>query len=152
MRFQRPKQLAWLHRRGSCGLVCLLAGLGLASPAAPAAEEVLHTISFPDNKEQIIIVRSVFPVSAPVTELVMPNWTPGSYLVREFARNLDSITVTDSTGAPLEVSKVAKDRWHGWVSTEWPGPGRVTRRTRSASSLKARSMASNFSATKVWRG
>jgi predicted metalloprotease with PDZ domain len=48
-----------------------------------AAEEVLHTLSFPDNKEQIIIVRSVFPVSAPVTELVMPNWTPGSYLIRD---------------------------------------------------------------------
>lgn len=70
-----------------------------------------HTISFPANKEQLILVRSEFPVSAPVTDLIMPNWTPGSYLIREHAANVNRISATSSNGAALSMRKISKDRW-----------------------------------------
>lgn len=93
------------------GLICVLAGLMLFSQALPAADEVRHTLSFPPGEEQVFRVRSEFPVSAAVTELSMPNWTPGSYLIRDFAANVNSISATSTEGAPLSLQKIRKDSW-----------------------------------------
>ncbi len=41
----------------------------------------------------------------------LPVWTPGSYLVREFARNIDYFEVTDQKGNALEWNKVKKNAW-----------------------------------------
>jgi predicted metalloprotease with PDZ domain len=41
----------------------------------------------------------------------MPVWTPGSYLVREFARNVEEFSAVDGSGAPLEWSKISKNLW-----------------------------------------
>jgi len=76
-----------------------------------AANEVRHTLSYPKDRQQLIRVRSEFPVSAPLTELIMPNWTPGSYLIREFAANVDSVSATSEDGLALQVRKISKDRW-----------------------------------------
>ncbi len=58
-----------------------------------------------------MLVRSEFPVSMPVTELIMPNWTPGSYLIREYAANVDRISALAEDGLALQVQKISKDRW-----------------------------------------
>lgn len=96
---------AWLQ------LSCCLVVLGLCSNTSRASGEVSHSVSFPDDREQIILVRSEFPVSAPVTELIMPSWTPGSYLMREFAANVNRITARSDDGSPLSLRKTRKDRW-----------------------------------------
>ena len=83
----------------------------MLSQTSQAAGEVSHTISFPADKEQLILVRSKFPVSTPVTELVMPNWTPGSYLIREYASNVNRISATSADGVELTLRKISKDRW-----------------------------------------
>lgn len=57
------------------------------------------------------MVRSEFPVSAPMTELTMPNWTPGSYLIREYAANVNRISAASADGTPLFIRKVSKDSW-----------------------------------------
>jgi predicted metalloprotease with PDZ domain len=93
------------------GLTVLLAGSCLLSQAVLAAGEVRHTVSFPPGKEQVFHVRSVFPASAPVTELHMPNWTPGSYLIRDFAANVNRISAKSADGAPLSLLKTSKDSW-----------------------------------------
>ncbi|NOR20485.1 MAG: hypothetical protein GQ538_10415 [Xanthomonadales bacterium] len=76
-----------------------------------AADQVRHTLSYPKNRQQTIMVRSEFPVSGPSTDLIMANWTPGSYRIREYAANLNRISVRDSSGAKLTLQKVSKDRW-----------------------------------------
>ncbi len=76
-----------------------------------AAEPVRHTLSFPQSKQQTILVRSEFPVSEALTELNMPNWTPGSYLMRGFAANVEQLSATSADGKPLAVKKVSRDRW-----------------------------------------
>ncbi len=80
---------------------------GLAQPA----DTVKHTVSFPDDRQQVILVRSEFPVNAMSTELKMPNWTPGSYLIRDFAADVNRLVTTSDSGAVLNVEKVSKDRW-----------------------------------------
>ncbi len=44
-------------------------------------------------------------------ELRMPVWSPGSYLIREYARNVQDVEVTDPKGRPLNVEKVSKNAW-----------------------------------------
>ncbi len=42
--------------------------------------------------------------------LEMPVWTPGSYLVREYSRHVQSLRAESATG-PVGVRKVSKNRW-----------------------------------------
>src|SRR5947209_14408750 len=44
------------------------------------------------------------------TDLVMPVWTPGSYLIREFERNVQDFAA-DVNGRALEWTKINKDTW-----------------------------------------
>lgn len=44
-------------------------------------------------------------------DLRMPVWTPGSYLVREFARHVQSFAASDAAGKALRWRKTAKDTW-----------------------------------------
>ena len=51
-------------------------------------------------------------VNGPQEErLVMPVWTPGSYMVREFARNVQDFAATDAAGQALKWEKTNKDTW-----------------------------------------
>jgi predicted metalloprotease with PDZ domain len=45
------------------------------------------------------------------TRLVMPSWTPGSYLMREFPRNVVTFAAVDGAGRPLPFHKADKNSW-----------------------------------------
>ena len=57
--------------------------------------------------------------------LALPAWTPGSYLVRDYARFLDRLGVTDDQGRPVPAPKLDKQRWSLPAA---PGPLTVTYR------------------------
>jgi hypothetical protein len=44
-------------------------------------------------------------------ELKMPVWTPGSYLVREYARHVQDFGVKDASGRSLGWRKINKNTW-----------------------------------------
>jgi predicted metalloprotease with PDZ domain len=44
-------------------------------------------------------------------ELKMPVWTPGSYLVREYARHVQDFAVKDASGKSLSWRKLNKNTW-----------------------------------------
>jgi predicted metalloprotease with PDZ domain len=44
-------------------------------------------------------------------DLQMPVWTPGSYLVREYARHLQDFRAEDANGQPIPWHKVSKQHW-----------------------------------------
>lgn len=44
-------------------------------------------------------------------DLVMPVWTPGSYMVREFARHVQDFKATDAAGKELSWTKLDKNTW-----------------------------------------
>ncbi len=46
-----------------------------------------------------------------VAEVSMPVWTPGSYLVREYARHVESLMAADAGGNPLVWNKTDKNSW-----------------------------------------
>ncbi|MFN2455786.1 MAG: M61 family metallopeptidase [Pyrinomonadaceae bacterium] len=45
------------------------------------------------------------------TDLLMPVWTPGSYLIREYERHVQDFAATDTTGRALAWSKINKNTW-----------------------------------------
>jgi predicted metalloprotease with PDZ domain len=59
----------------------------------------------------VTVEVSELPADPPDIELVAPVWTPGSYLVREFARLFRGVQATAEDGKVLPVVKVRKNRW-----------------------------------------
>ncbi len=44
-------------------------------------------------------------------DVKMPVWTPGSYLVREYSRHVESVEACDADGVHLAVEKIDKNTW-----------------------------------------
>jgi predicted metalloprotease with PDZ domain len=79
--------------------------------AANAPEPVRYTLRFPKPQTHYLEVTAQIPVGKPQLELYMPVWTPGSYMVREYSRNVEALTATDENGRSLAVKKTRKNRW-----------------------------------------
>lgn len=80
--------------------------------SAQTGDMVRYTVRFPDPQTHYVSVEAILPTAGkPEVEVFMPVWTPGSYLVREYARNLESIAASDPAGKPLAFSKSRKNRW-----------------------------------------
>lgn len=88
-------------------------------PKMPAAEtkavapDISYTVSMPKPWTHLLEVEmrldwSQMPAKA---ELKMPVWTPGSYLVREYARHVQDFDVKDAAGNNLAWSKINKNTW-----------------------------------------
>jgi predicted metalloprotease with PDZ domain len=88
----------------------------LVLPAAPVfaqpLEPVRYTLSFPAPLTHYVEVEATYPTDgqSEIT-LMMPVWTPGSYLVREYSRNVEALSATNSNRARLPVEKTRKNRW-----------------------------------------
>lgn len=78
-------------------------------------QAILFTVSMP--KPQTHLLEVEIQVRREVgnwpTEdvLVMPVWTPGSYLIRDYPRNVQDFAATDRTGVSLEWEKINKNSW-----------------------------------------
>ena len=71
-----------------------------------------YTLSFPAPHTHYVHVRAEVPAAGrDSVELSMAVWTPGSYLVREFSRHVESVTAESPGGIALRVEKTAKNRW-----------------------------------------
>ena len=92
---------------------CLVAGLlALATIArADARDPIRYTLRFPAPQTNYLEVEAVVPTDGRAAiELFMAVWTPGSYLVREYARNVEAVTAS-AAGRALTIEKVLKNRW-----------------------------------------
>jgi predicted metalloprotease with PDZ domain len=73
---------------------------------------VRYRVSFPAPQTHYLSVEAWLPIEAKdEVEVFLPVWTPGSYLVREYSRNIEAISVLDEDGKPLEFAKSRKNRW-----------------------------------------
>jgi predicted metalloprotease with PDZ domain len=128
----KPKYLSAL-RLTLVTLVC--ATIVAAQPqksTAAASPEIAFTVSMAKPHTHMLEVevrikhRTNLP--APAEELlVMPVWTPGSYLVREFARHVQDFAASDDSGRALEWEKTNKNTWRVVTggSRDWRATYRV---------------------------
>lgn len=96
-----------------------------AAPRADASAPLTYTLRFPDAARHYVDVEATYPTGGqPRIELMMAVWTPGSYLVREYARHVEGLELVTPAGpAPV---KSRKNRW----TVETGGAPRVTVRYR----------------------
>jgi len=77
-----------------------------------SALSLIYTLSFPQPHTHLYEVAfAIGNVTSPQIDLVMPTWTPGSYLQREFARNVQDFAARDESGQPLRWEKADKATW-----------------------------------------
>ncbi len=91
-------------------LALALSGAGL--PGAPMPEPISYTLRFPAPQTHYVDVEARVPTEGrPEIELMMAVWTPGSYILREYARTVEEVTAATEQGEPLSVEKTVKNRW-----------------------------------------
>lgn len=60
---------------------------------------------------EIRVKRGAGVEAPPAEVLVMPVWTPGSYVVREFERHVQDFVALDANGGVLQWEKINKNSW-----------------------------------------
>ena len=91
-------------------LKLLLSVFLLAAAAAVAQEPVRYVVQFPEPHTHYLEVEASLPAGTPEVEVFMAVWTPGSYLVREYARHVEGFSA-EAGGQALRWEKTSKNRW-----------------------------------------
>ena len=87
-----------------------------AAMAQSAPEPIRYTLTFQAPQTHYVEVTAIVPTGRrPDVDLMMAVWTPGSYLVREYARNVEGVSAIGADGRVLDVDKSKKNHWR--VST-----------------------------------
>ena len=78
-----------------------------------AVPEITYTVSMSKPWTHLLEVEMRVRWSAMPQDLdlKMPVWTPGSYLVREYARHVQDFAAKDAAGNPLAWQKTSKNTW-----------------------------------------
>ncbi len=97
-------------------LLCVIltaAACGIAAAAAAQTQDpIRYTLSFPRTSNHYIEVEARLPAAGHTDlDVLMPVWTPGSYLVREYSRNVEKVAASAPDGRALSVSKTSKNHW-----------------------------------------
>ncbi|WEJ63746.1 M61 family metallopeptidase [Thiomicrorhabdus lithotrophica] len=73
---------------------------------------IQYRISAFDPKSHYIKVNlTINEPMQPEQKLRLPNWIPGSYLIRDFAKHITSINITSQSGQSIEVNTIDKSNW-----------------------------------------
>jgi len=79
---------------------------------AQSLEPIRYTVSFPALHTHYVEIEASIPTHGrPQIDLMMAVWTPGSYLVREYARHVEALRAADPARVPLRIEKTRKNRW-----------------------------------------
>lgn len=70
-----------------------------------------YRVSMPAPHGHLFHVEVTIDAPGEELALAMPVWTPGSYLVREFARHVEGWSAHDGHGAPLATERLDKHRF-----------------------------------------
>ena len=101
-----------LARHARPALAILLLILAAIPALAQTPEPIRYTVSFPAPHTHYVEIEASVPTEKREhVDLMMPVWTPGSYMVREYARHVEALTAADPARSPLRVEKTRKNRW-----------------------------------------
>ncbi|OGX87604.1 peptidase M61 [Hymenobacter lapidarius] len=106
--FQNSKQL--FCQAALAGL--LATSLPAAAAPVAAVPTLKYTLAMPAPQTHYFEVKMElggFPTD--YTDIKMPVWTPGSYLVREYAKNVEGFEARTASGQALGFEKINKNTW-----------------------------------------
>lgn len=77
-----------------------------------AAPRIHFEVSFSEPQAHYAEIKmEISDLRQDYIDVKMPVWTPGSYLVREYAKHVESVEACDADGAYLAVQKTDKNTW-----------------------------------------
>ncbi|QQT24533.1 M61 family metallopeptidase [Sphingobacterium spiritivorum] len=77
-----------------------------------ANSSIAFQVSFSEPQAHYADIKmSVSNFNQDYIDVKMPVWTPGSYLIREYAKNLESFRAKDADDKPLAFEKLSKNTW-----------------------------------------
>ena len=82
----------------------------MTSSLTTATPAVFYRVEPTDPHNHLFNVTMVVARPAENQELALPVWIPGSYLVREFSKNLQQLTAQQN-GKPVALKQLDKHRW-----------------------------------------
>jgi len=98
-----------IHLTALFSLILLFMDLNI-SQAAPMAQ-ISYTVTFPEAQAHYAdIEMHISNLKQNTLVLKLPVWTPGSYLVREYSKNVESFTA-EANGKPISFNKTRKNWW-----------------------------------------
>ncbi len=81
------------------------------STQAAGGVQINYTITFPEAQAHYAAIEMLISgLHQNTLDLKMPVWTPGSYLIREFEKNIETLNVF-AGGKEISVGKVRKNIW-----------------------------------------
>jgi predicted metalloprotease with PDZ domain len=91
----------------------------------PVPEPIRYLVDLRDRVHHLVHVTLTVPADlADGARLVLPVWTPGSYVVRDYARHVQSIAAVDTDGAEVALTMDSRTSWRLPHGTR--GPVEVT--------------------------
>jgi predicted metalloprotease with PDZ domain len=76
------------------------------------AQEITYKLSAPEPHTHYFEVEMhVKDFKKDQVDFRLPTWTPGSYLIREYARHVEGVSVQDGKGKALNFEKTNKNTW-----------------------------------------
>lgn len=79
---------------------------------AANSPKIEYTISFIEPQAHYVEVEmKISNLKKKEIEIAMPVWAPGSYLVREFSKNIEGLSVSNLSGSNVGFTKIKKNTW-----------------------------------------
>ena len=95
-----------------------------------AQSKIAFDVSFTEPQAHYAEVEmNISGLKAAHIDLKMPVWTPGSYLIREFSKNVEGFKAFGSGGKELSFEKINKNTWR--INTDNSGQVKVSYRVYS---------------------
>lgn len=110
---KRGEASVYIHwnRMNRLSFVVLLLACCAPPASAQTHEPVRYTLSFPAPATHYVEVEATYPTGGrPKVDLMMAVWTPGSYLVREYARHVENVAAS-ADGRTVPIVQASKNHW-----------------------------------------
>ncbi|MBC8054372.1 MAG: M61 family metallopeptidase [Sphingobacteriaceae bacterium] len=86
--------------------------MALSTEETLAQSEINYVVSFPEAQAHYVDVEMTLKgIKSSYIDVRMPVWAPGSYLVREFAKNVEGFSAKTSSNGTLSSNKANKNTW-----------------------------------------
>src|SRR5690554_280483 len=86
--------------------------LALFISSSVLGQNIHHELSMPAPETHYFHVKTTLTdFTEDKLVITMPVWSPGSYLIREFPKNVNLMLAKDENGKSLTVQKISKNKW-----------------------------------------
>lgn len=110
--------------RWSIGVLPLLAVQAAPLRAQAETDTVRYAVEITDPATKLFHVTVEFPDPGDELLASLPAWTPGSYTIEDYARNVRNFSAADAGGQALTWDKLDPDTWR--VSAKGAGVARLS--------------------------